>query len=350
MPFDNAEAETFWNKVLREACLAMDQKLRNEKMEGGSTAIYCLVTETKIIVANVGDSRCVLVENGNKKQKKLPVDATLSESESANNDSKDEKDEQMTGPPSDAAAGEMTVEELTNATQKLSLSVSVSANVSPPLESTPTADSSDLDASASSASGSLAVVTAMSQDHKASIPEEQERVLAAKFELATDEWDDDEGVHHTKLKVKKAGDDNAKVDFTRSFGDFDFKNNKDKAEDEQAVIAVPEVRFKNRDDVASESYLVLVCDGVTDVKSNQQIGEFVMDGVHKRMKAGTRDDILSNVADDLLKSALNDGSEDNLSTVIVALSKAADLIGQQCGTPAIDPTTPRALTFKSPEK
>lgn len=54
-------------ECLRQACLDMDEKLMNEladeSKKGGSTGIIALITSTHILVANVGDSRAILVQN-----------------------------------------------------------------------------------------------------------------------------------------------------------------------------------------------------------------------------------------------------------------------------------------------
>jgi serine/threonine protein phosphatase PrpC len=51
--------------ALREAFLATDAHfMRSSSSQAGSTAVVALVTRTYVIVANAGDSRCVLWREG----------------------------------------------------------------------------------------------------------------------------------------------------------------------------------------------------------------------------------------------------------------------------------------------
>ena len=75
-------------------------------------------------------------------------------------------------------------------------------------------------------------------------------------------------------------------------------------------------------------YLVLACDGVWDVMSNDDAGSFVAakaaelagwtdEGVVEGSKI--EDGLLARVGDELLRECLDRGSEDNMSVLIVAL-------------------------------
>ncbi len=54
-----------WNTVWKDACLEIDEKLKQAEIAGGSTAVFALVTPEVIVVANVGDSRAILIQSPN---------------------------------------------------------------------------------------------------------------------------------------------------------------------------------------------------------------------------------------------------------------------------------------------
>ena len=88
----------------------------------------------------------------------------------------------------------------------------------------------------------------------------------------------DNGVECTIHKVQRSDTDRLAV--SRAFGDFEYKANTELAADEQAVVAVPEIQSHVRD-ADRDMYLVLACDGVWDVMSNQEVGDFVVKHVQE---------------------------------------------------------------------
>lgn len=60
---------------------------------------------------------------------------------------------------------------------------------------------------------------------------------------------------------------------SRSFGDFYLKVMKNLPEEAQPVLAIPEVTIHERS--ARDSFIVMACDGIWDVMSNQQAVDFV---------------------------------------------------------------------------
>lgn len=81
-----------------------------------------------------------------------------------------------------------------------------------------------------------------------------------------------------------AGRVNGNLALSRAIGDFDFKQNKDIPAEDQAISAKPEivVRQMRHDD----DFLVLACDGIWDVMSNDDVVELV-----KRELASGNDDL-----------------------------------------------------------
>ena len=59
-----------WKERIEKACSDVDDELKiRHPKNGGSTAIMALLTERKMVVGNVGDSRCILIQRGDPEQK-----------------------------------------------------------------------------------------------------------------------------------------------------------------------------------------------------------------------------------------------------------------------------------------
>lgn len=66
---------------------------------------------------------------------------------------------------------------------------------------------------------------------------------------------------------------NGNLALSRALGDFVFKKNESKKADEQIVTANPDIEIK--DLTAEHEFIVLACDGIWDVLSNEEVLEFV---------------------------------------------------------------------------
>lgn len=75
-----------------------------------------------------------------------------------------------------------------------------------------------------------------------------------------------------QMTVKGA---DVRLRMSRSFGDFYMKQNSHLPPEKQAVIAVPEVMTHTRG--PSDAFLVLACDGIYDVMTNQEVVDFFGD-------------------------------------------------------------------------
>jgi protein phosphatase 2C family protein 2/3 len=64
-----------------------------------------------------------------------------------------------------------------------------------------------------------------------------------------------------------------KLRMSRSFGDFYLKQNTALSSERQAVIAVPEVKVIERSE--RDAFVLLACDGIFDVMTNQEVVDFV---------------------------------------------------------------------------
>jgi len=206
------------SKGLEKAYMDVDEHLKEltdvEKEKSGCTAITALITPDHIIVANCGDSRCVLSRNSE--------------------------------------------------------------------------------------------AIALSEDQKATSPVEMERIKKAG------------GV----VFMKRVNGDLA---VARAFGDWRFKQNDKIPAAEQMVSAHPVVTpiVRSEDD----DFLVLACDGVWDVMSNEEVVSFVCERLGKNEEPG-------DVADALLDLCLKKRSRDNMTAIIVLLNVKLNSEKKQTGADA----------------
>ncbi|KAL7495671.1 hypothetical protein ACHAWT_005444 [Skeletonema menzelii] len=226
--------------VFAEAYYDLDDDLkknRSKPRDGGTTAIVALVSNSKILVANVGDSRCILVKK-------------------------------------------RTIE-----------------------------------------------VIPMSEDHKPDLPDERARIESAGLEIHTDKKSDRE-----------------MLGVPRAFGDFDYKSNEDLSSSRQAVVCTPDIVVRDRLD-SDDLFLILACDGVWDVMTNDEVGLFVTRGVNAATATLAKEDqpaeadVLATVGDGLLTECLEKGSTDNMSVLIIAFPASGLSFGNEI-------VTARALAFE----
>lgn len=138
-------------------------------------------------------------------------------------------------------------------------------------------------------------VIQLSIDHKPDLEFEKQRIMAAGG---------------TVFRGRVCGG----VAVSRSFGDFWFKRNAALKPHQQLVTSEPCVRVQARD--SNDEFLVLCCDGIFDVMSNDQLRKFV----HSKLKAGIKDPKI--ICEALLDECLEKGSRDNMSAVLVLFDAA----------------------------
>jgi len=252
-----------WSTIWKTTCLVVDRQLKDKGEDGGSTGVFVLVTHDLLVVANVGDSRIILVRE------------------------EQEQQEQQT-----------TSEELESAVERMSLL--------------------DKDPNAPTTSSKLGVVP-LTDDHKPNLPEEESRIKAAGMRVTEISFEE-EGKTITVPKIVKSENDMMAV--SRAFGDFEYKANTTLGPEEQAVICLPEVRVYPRSD--ADQYLIVACDGIWDICSNESVKDIVLEQIQLRKTSS--DTILPEVGDALLLECLNLGSQDNLSTIVVALGDTANAL------------------------
>ena len=119
---------------------------------------------------------------------------------------------------------------------------------------------------------------------------------------------------------------NGHLAVSRALGDFEYKNSPSFIADlfswaikpkPQLLIAEPDVYIKQRDPMVDE-FVVLACDGIWDVMSNEEVVEFIS----SRMKITDNLEIIGN---EVVDACLGKGSKDNLSILIIAFPEAPKL-------------------------
>ncbi|GMF65481.1 unnamed protein product [Phytophthora lilii] len=138
-------------------------------------------------------------------------------------------------------------------------------------------------------------VLQLSVDHKPDLEFEKQRIVAAGG---------------TVFRGRVCGG----VAVSRSFGDLWFKRNADLKPHQQLVTSEPCVRVQRRD--PADEFLVLCCDGIYDVMSNDQLRKFI----RSKLKNGVKNP--KDIAEMLVDECLAKGSRDNMSAVIVLFDAA----------------------------
>ena len=104
---------------------------------------------------------------------------------------------------------------------------------------------------------------------------------------------------------------NGDLAVSRALGDFTYKQTDSMPAKDQMVSAFPDIEIAERD--GSEQFLLLCCDGIWDVMSNDEAGAFIQQLIIRKY-AG---EPLSKANERLLDKCLEKGSRDNMSAVLV---------------------------------
>lgn len=160
----------------------------------------------------------------------------------------------------------------------------------------------------------------LTEDHKPELPEEKERIVAAGG----------------FVKFNRV---NGELAMSRAIGDFRYKLNPELPVQEHQVIAVPDIAIHER--TLEDEVAVLACDGVWDVLSNEEVVDFLCNIVfnpsatagddeneennhdHQKKRKGSKVNeegklaSSDEAASDLVRLALEDGSMDNITAIVV---------------------------------
>lgn len=112
---------------------------------------------------------------------------------------------------------------------------------------------------------------------------------------------------------------NGNLALSRAFGDFEFKKNPNLPPEKQVVTCDPEI--EELEITPEDEFVVLACDGIWDVLSNQQVVNFVREQIGLGLPLGT---ICEKLMDRCLASDSSNGVGcDNMTVIIVALLEGA---------------------------
>lgn len=133
------------------------------------------------------------------------------------------------------------------------------------------------------------------QDHKPINPAEKERIQNAGG----------------SVMIQRV---NGSLAVSRALGDYEYKQVEGKGPCEQLVSPEPEIFVEKRENEKDE-FLVLACDGVWDVMSNEELCDFI------RSRLLVTDNLTS-VCNEVIDTCLYKGSRDNMSIVLVTFPGA----------------------------
>ncbi|XP_012272119.1 protein phosphatase 1B isoform X2 [Orussus abietinus] len=133
------------------------------------------------------------------------------------------------------------------------------------------------------------------RDHKPILPAEKERIQNAGG----------------SVMIQRV---NGSLAVSRALGDYEYKNVEGRGPCEQLVSPEPEIFLRDRDDEHDE-FLVLACDGIWDVMTNEDLCHFI----HSRLLLT---DDLEVVTNQVIDTCLYKGSRDNMSIVLVTFPGA----------------------------
>ncbi|XP_065661895.1 protein phosphatase 1A isoform X2 [Hydra vulgaris] len=125
-----------------------------------------------------------------------------------------------------------------------------------------------------------------------------------------------------KLRIENAGGSvmvqrvNGSLAVSRALGDYDYKNVIGFSQTEQLVSPEPDIITVQRS--SDDEFLIIACDGVWDVMSNEE----VVDYIRARLKVHQ---CLEKVCEELLETCLAKGSRDNMSAILVVFPAAPQL-------------------------
>jgi len=147
---------------------------------------------------------------------------------------------------------------------------------------------------------------ALSEDHKPNDPRETERILKAGGTV-----EESQGGARTHYRV------NGNLNLSRAIGDLEYKKNSELPPSEQMITSTPDILRMDRS--YEDEFIVLGCDGVWDVLSNDDCVQFVK----TRMAEGkSLSDICEEIADECLSpdpKATQGIGADNITCIIVDL-------------------------------
>jgi len=120
-----------------------------------------------------------------------------------------------------------------------------------------------------------------------------------------------------KERIEKAGGSviiqrvNGSLAVSRALGDYDYKSVAFLGPKKQMVSSEPDVTTIKRD-LSKDQFIVLACDGIFDVSTNDELGSFIL----SRLEIT---DNFTKICNDVVDLSLSKGSRDNMTLILLAL-------------------------------
>ncbi|XP_037793914.1 LOW QUALITY PROTEIN: probable protein phosphatase 2C T23F11.1 [Penaeus monodon] len=158
-------------------------------------------------------------------------------------------------------------------------------------------------------------VEELSNDHKPSLASEQRRITAAGG------W----------VELNRV---NGNLALSRALGDFVFKKNEEKGPEDQIVTANPDVEV--RELTEEWEFIILACDGIWDVMTNQEVVDFV----RLRLSQGMEPE---DVCEDLMTRCLAPDCQmgglgcDNMTVILICITHSGSWreLQEKCSRPSL---------------
>lgn len=109
---------------------------------------------------------------------------------------------------------------------------------------------------------------------------------------------------------------NGDLAVSRGLGDYVYKRNGSLPDELQQVSPLPDVNIIQR--LPTDLFLVLACDGIWDVMSNEDCAKYLFDAIQDGFS-------IEQCAENLIDYCLELGSQDNMSVIIVSLPAVSNI-------------------------
>lgn len=148
-------------------------------------------------------------------------------------------------------------------------------------------------------------------------------VLSSKGQAVEMSFDHKPDNQEEKDRIHKAGGQvidgrvNGNLNLSRAMGDLEYKSNTSLGPGEQLISVVPEIRTRQL--TSDDQFIILGCDGIWEVKTNQEIVDFVSE----KLKTNTTNvsPVVESLLDTLLAKDTFSGLGCDNMTCIIALLK-----------------------------
>jgi len=170
----------------------------------------------------------------------------------------------------------------------------------------------------------------LSEDHKPNAPRERQRIEAAGGTV-----DPQPCVGVPQYRV------NGNLNLSRAIGDLQYKQDRRRPPEEQIICSTPDVLFQDRHE--DDEFVIICCDGVWDMMSNEQVVQFVWSRLFRDKTKKSTPEQMSKVLEELLDNCISSDllrtrglGGDNMTAVLVCLNGARlEFTSASCKVPQL---------------